>query len=444
MPKIWQGGASGDSSASLNRLMVEDDVSVDQHLEEYEVLTLMAYHREIHRRNLIPCKESSSIAKSLLKLLQDPLKLDPGLEDVHGNVEEFVLKDAGIAGKNLRIFLSRNEQSHTDIILFINDHILELAKLCNATALTILAKRDTVSGPMPGYTHYRQAMVISAVSYLDFLASQFEYLARDLIERVSRIRVLPFGYGSGFGQVTDIDFRNVASYLGFEHPPLNPMFLASRRGMDEAEFLMSGVGIMTVLSRISQDLIIFSGDELPLFILPEGFTTGSSLMANKRNPDFLEMVQGYASMLLGHFQSALGIVLNKSSGYHRDFQISKLLAVRSALLIEEILKRVNDLFRGLKFNAEASISAIKNSSYATANALMSFNRGIPWKDAYAETGKKIREGKKLVEIEPAEMRTVSLEELKEIEDRITSMQERNDAFRKDLISAMEEIATSSC
>ncbi len=443
MPKIWQGGASGESSSRLNRLMVDDDIRIDEYLERYEVLVLMAYHREIHGRGLISPKESSGIAASLIKLLENPVKLQPDLEDVHGNVEEFVLKDAGEAGKNLRIFLSRNEQSHTDIFLFLNDHLLQMARLCSSLARTIVMKRDSISGIMPGYTHYRQAMAISAVTYFDFMAAQFEYLARDLVERASRMKILPFGYGSGFGQLTDIDFNKVASYLGFEHPRLNPMFLASRRGMDEAEFLMAGAEIMATLSRVSQDLIMFSGDDLPLFTLPDGFTTGSSLMPNKKNPDFLEMVQGYAALHFGDLQSTLGILLNKSSGYHRDFQISKLLAVNSALLLEEILARMVELFQGIRFNPESSSSAIDNSSYATANSLVSFRKGLAWKDAYLEVGRKIRKQEKLVEIDPVEIRSVAVKDLDKLDEGIRSAQERREGLISDLVSAMKQIASAT-
>ncbi len=443
MPKIWQGGASGESSSRLNRLMVDDDIIVDEKLQRYEVLALMAYHREVHRRNLIPKEDSSGIARSLLKLLENPVKLQPDLEDVHGNVEDFVLRDAGKAGKNLRIFLSRNEQSHTDIFMFVKDHLLQIAGLCSSLARIIVTKREHISGIMPGYTHYRQAMAISAVTYFDFLAAQFDHLARDLAERSSRMKVLPLGYGSGFGQLTDIDFNRVASYLGFEHPPLNPMFLASRRGMEEAEFLIAGAEVMAVLSRISQDLIMFSGSDLPLFSLPEGFTTGSSLMPNKRNPDFLEMVQGYAALHFGDLQSSLSILLNKSSGYHRDFQISKMITVNSALLIEEILERMSEFFQGIEFNPEKSSSAIDNTSYATANALLFFRKGLTWKDAYSEAGKRIRNGEKLVEIDPAEIRSISLKDLDRLDEEIRLAQARRDDLVKDLVSSMEDIASAT-
>lgn len=421
MPKIWNGGASEDADPDLNRLMVDEDIRVDSRLLKYELLTLMAYHIQMSKQNIIPASDSANIARSLLEIYNNPITLDADLEDVHGNVEEQVMKNAGKSGENLRIFLSRNEQSHSDIVLYKRDMLIEIADLCLRIAASIKDRREETNGLMPGYTHYRQGMVISAATYMDYVSSIFLDLAEKSISKAEQAVVLPFGYGSGFGPLTNVDFNGVASLLGMTRPDANPMFLASKRGMDEIDLLFFLSEIMINFSRISQDLIIFSSDDLPLFALPSGFTTGSSLMANKRNPDFLEMVQGYTAQVMGHLNSALMIVINKSSGYHRDFQLTKKFAINSLETVYEILEKSIIFFKGLTFNTEFSRSVIKNSSYATANALTRFQSGMTWKEAYTSVGEAVRNGERLQDMPPSEFLTVTDGKINDLSNRISSV-----------------------
>ncbi|HKJ96632.1 MAG TPA: lyase family protein, partial [Thermoplasmataceae archaeon] len=193
------------------------------------------------------------------------------------------------------------------------------------------------------------------------------------------------------------------------------------------------------ISRISQDLIMFSGDEMPVFTLPEGFVTGSSLMANKRNPDFLEMVQGYTSEIIGKFNSLLGMVANKSSGYHRDFQISKKILVNIFQRVKMILDPLPDFFSGLTVNSGAAGLSIKNSSYATANAKAMFSLGASWKDSYSQVGKRILEGEKLDEIKPGSILSVDESDIRAVEDSVESGIKEIIRAREDLIGKARKL-----
>ncbi|HKJ96196.1 MAG TPA: hypothetical protein VJ944_00470, partial [Thermoplasmataceae archaeon] len=185
MTKIWSGGASKELPSDIDNLMVDEDVVIDRVFLEYEVLALLAYQVQMHMQNLLPKEDSAKIISALLSLLDAKIVLKKELEDVHGNVENYVLQKAGEAGKNLRMFLSRNEQIHTDILLYGRFELLRLASLSLQISKELLKKRDEVSGEMPGYTHYRQGMVISVKSYFDYFAAIFKESAESL-EQVSR------------------------------------------------------------------------------------------------------------------------------------------------------------------------------------------------------------------------------------------------------------------
>lgn len=440
MSKIWSGGASKDSSADIDDLMVGDDVLIDQEFFDYEVLTLLAYHVQICRQNILSRSDSTRIISSLLSLLEKRIDFKKELEDVHGNVESFILKEAGDSGKNLRIFLSRNEQIHTDILLYGKTELLELAQKSIDISEQLLKKREVAEGNIPGYTHYRQGMVISLKTYFDYFASVFKEAAMDLVAVSDSIDSVPFGYGSGFGSLSDVNFQKVSELLGMKPVKRNPQYLSIRRGLDELDLVYPLLKLLVNISRISQDLIMFSGDETPFFTLPDGFVTGSSLMANKRNPDFLEILQGYTSEIVGKFHTLLGIIANKSSGYHRDFQISKKIMVEVFRKTSMILNPLPQFFSGLRVNPGAAGLIIKNSSYATANAKALFSQGVTWKDAYSEAGRKVKNGEKLDEVDPDDIITLSAEDINSVEALVKEKLATIQSHRINLVRiAKEEI-----
>lgn len=421
MRRIWAGGASADSLPYLDRIMVDDDIDADRHMVDYEILALAAYHLQIMKQGLIPRDESVQILHALAGIYSTHPDLDAGLEDVHGNVEAMVLEKAGEAGKNLRLFLSRNEQIQTDILLFTRDHLLNVAWQSAGIADIILAKREKIKGVMPGYTHYRQGMAISAVTYMDYLASIFYNRSKKIIDAFHDNENLPLGYGSGFGSLSGVDFREVAISLGLKRGDENPMYAASQRGINELDSIFQISLIMLELSRISQDFILLSGDEMPVFSLPPGFTTGSSLMANKRNPDFLEMTQGYTAEIAGKISGAMMAIISKSSGYHRDFQMIKKNLMDSFFTVEDILEAFGHFFTGIGFNQKEASRIVQNSSYATANALKLFREGNMWKDSYSAVGEMVRNGKTLKEIDPEEIRSITPDLIHELKSEISDL-----------------------
>lgn len=420
MRKIWSGGVSDTGGPDLSSLMTEEDNEVDSYLVEYEIYGLIAYHLELTRRKVIPESETREILSSLLELLKGDTGTGIEYEDVHSMVEEKV-KSVTEAGKDLRIFLSRNDQSHYDIRSFYMDKLLEIASILTNLSKKIKEHFSGIEGHMAGYTHYRQAMPVAFKTYFDYISAIFLDFAHDSLDLSKKLsEFLPLGYGSGYGSELPIDRNALASSLGFEESFTNPMHGAFYRGMDDLEVSFLATRIMVGISRFAQDLIILSSEEFRIINLPAGYTTGSSLMPNKRNPDFLEMIQGYASEAIATLMSSSTVVLNKGSGYHREFQLSKDKTIKYVSRLVKILNALEGLFAGIEVNSAEAAKVMENSTYSTMEVFRLFSDGMKWKDAYAQVGNKLRSNEPIKAVPPEPLTTVDADSIEEFGKTVNS------------------------
>lgn len=438
--KIWKGGASTITETDISDIMTVEDTVMDSLLLDYEVLSLMAYHIQIYEQDLIPDEDSKSILRALLALLHKKVVIDPWLEDIHGYVEASVGEMSGRSYENLRIFLSRNEQSHTDIRLFQRDHLLNVAKQILNIAETAHKKGIDALGYIPGYTHYRQAMPVAIRTYYDYISSVMVHMSLDAV-RVARtlMEESPFGYGSGFGSLSPINFEKVSESLGFLKHMENPLSGSFHRGLDDLDVVYILEKSLISLSRIAQDMIIYSTGDHPFIKLPEDFTTGSSLMANKRNPDFLEMIQGYASVTIAGHVTTASILENKSSGYHREFQISKDKTIDLLTTCEKIFKHFNTFLSGVNIDGSEGMAAMDNSTYATSQAYSIFGTGKTWKESYRQVGDMVRAGGKFKAYDPEFYESVNQKILDEIAGVIDDLVENIRIKRETIVQRVERI-----
>lgn len=432
MKKIWSGGASDASGPDLSSLMTDEDNEVDSYLLKYEINGLIAYHLELSKWDIIPKEETKEILAALIKLVDDNIKMGKEYEDVHSMVEDKV-KGVTDAGKDLRIFLSRNDQSHYDIRSFYIDELLEVASLLVNLAGRVKNEFSAVSGYMAGYTHYRQAMPVSFETYFDYISGVFLNLAEDAHNLSKKFsKSLPLGYGSGYGSELPIDKMALASTLGFEEMFGNPMYGAFYRGIDDMDVSFLATKIMVSISRLAQDLITLSSEEYGAINLPSGYTTGSSLMPNKRNPDFLEMVEGYASEAIGTLVSSSTTLMNKGSGYHREFQLSKDKVMKYTLRLIDILKAMDGLFSGMEINVDQAEKLVENSTHATMEVFRLFSGGMKWKDAYTTVGNMIKANEPFKTISPKSLTTINTESIYELSKAMEMEKKR----REDLIDSL--------
>jgi argininosuccinate lyase len=428
--KIWSGSASPEASNEAYRIMLEKDISVDRYLIPYEILSLMAYNLNIYKKGIGSREDTVKTLKVLRDLYGQNISLDPDLEDVHGNIESIVLEKTSGSAKNMRMFLSRNEQVHTDVNFFLRDVLIDYEKIIYNTLLGI--NRITQNGTMPGYTHYRQGMPVTFQTYLDFIKNIFVYNFARINEIVNELKELPLGYGSGFGSMSDVDFVEVASYMGMEKKHKNPLFSFMLYPDNYIRVVSVINSFLIDISRIFQDMIIFSGDEMKIIELPPGYVTGSSLMPNKVNPDFMEIFQGYAAKSVSMMNLLYSGIINKTTGYHRDFQILKDEILPFMIELNSVLNGFPQLFSGIKFNGKAAEEILGNSIYATYNSKLNFRSSGNWKESYRTTGDMIKSGKQLKSYIPEDVTTYTdFNFIRDIVDaNITYVEESRDKLLK--------------
>ena len=418
MARIWGGGLSDEDSPLLENLMITEDNEADSYLIGYEILALISYHLELSKNNVIPEQESVELLSALLNLYGNNPTSVKGFEDVHSFVDSEINR-ATSYGSDLRIFLSRNDQSHFDIRSFYLDQLLEMGQNLVQVSGTIKSRFENAEGFMAGYTHYRQAMPVSFKTYFDYLSGVFADLAEDCLLLYGKLSVSsPLGYGSGYGSPVPVDMEQVGKSLGFGGYYSNPMQGSFYRGLDDSEisFLLSK--IMLSISRISQDLIMYSSDEFNFLELPKGYTTGSSLMPNKRNPDFLEMLQGYAAEASGTLFTTFAVLANKGSGYHRELQLSKDKTMSFSIRTIKILKALIPLFEGINIDSSKARKLLKNPTYATMAAYEKFRAEGKWKDAYRFIGTMLKEGEPVAKYSPDSYAGTNPKQFQDLQKRI--------------------------
>lgn len=440
--KIWKGGASRADGPDLSSLMTREDNSIDQNLVDYEILGLLAYHIELAKAGVLPPKESGNIVSALLNLQDKSLAMTGDYEDVHSLVEDKVNSFTG-SGSNLRVFLSRNDQSHYDIRSFYLDSLLELSQKMVEICGKLHGTLGKSPGYMPGYTHYRQAMPLSISTYFDYLGAMFLEFSKEAILLYNKLsKYCPLGYGSGYGSAVKVDESSLARMLGFEEPYLNPVMGASYRGLDEVDIASYESKLMLFISRVAQDFILFSSDEFGFLKLPDGFTTGSSLMPNKRNPDFLEMLEGYASESLGVLTSAISILMNKGLGYHREFQLSKDKVIRFTGKVSEILDALHQMISSTGIDQDKSKKLVQNATNATMEAYGLFTSGTPWKEAYRIVGSKLVNGEKLGSFEPEPSTTLTDIAIEDVRKNVANLKKSRRELKLKIIKEASKISSS--
>ena len=310
---------------------VQELPMADELLLPYDIWTNRAHCIMLERQGLVP---KASLAKILTGLSQleelvetGEFSLDPAKEDVHINVEAFVTEKQGAdAGGRMHIGRSRNDQSACDMRLYLRSVGLNLFDSVKNLADSLLTQAEEhTESVMPGFTHYQPAMV---TTWGHWLCAYVQGLCRDL-ERlsfsISQINRNPLGAAAAFGTSWPIDRKLTTELLAFAKVDSNTLDCIVSRWENEAQLAHAGAMLMNHLSIVSQDLIFLSHPYSGLLQLDDNYVTGSSIMPQKKNPDFAEVIKSKASLAQGFLSSLLGIQKGGLSGYNRDTQVSKYL-----------------------------------------------------------------------------------------------------------------------
>jgi argininosuccinate lyase len=317
-------------------------------------------------------------------------------EDVHSFVEARLAAKVGALSGKLHTGRSRNDQVATDLRLFLKDALAEGAEAARALALSLARRAEAEAAtPMPGYTHLKRAEPVTfghwCLAYVEMLrrdASRFE-------AALSRADECPLGSGALSGTPLPVDREALARSLGFLRPTANSLDAVSDRDA-AAEYLFAASLLFVHLSRLSEDLILFTSDEFGFASLPDALATGSSRMPQKKNPDVLELARGHAGRLIGELTGLLAVLKGLPLAYDKDLQLDKEPAFRTRVVVSVAVRALTGLVEGLKLHPERMAAAASDDRLlATELADALAKRGIPFREAHEIVGRRIAEAEAL-------------------------------------------------
>ena len=393
MSRLWDKGAPLDERVLA--YTAGDDYALDERLVKYDVRASIAHAEMLHSAKLLPDADLVAIRNGLNALAAEHAagqwNIELADEDGQTALEKRLTARIGAAGGRVHLGRSRNDQVLTALRLYLLDAGAELAAAAEhcAAALDALARRqgDTL---LPGYTHMQQAMPSSVTLWAGGFAAELRDDAAGLAATARRASKNPLGSAAGYGTPgLPLDREQTRTRLGFEsvHAPVTAVQLA--RGKAEAQLLFECALLMQDFGRLASDLLLFYTQEFAFVNLPESFTTGSSIMPQKRNPDVFELVRGRTAVAHACLAEVLGIFAKLPSGYQRDLQLIKPplfrgidLALATAAIMAVGIDGVRFRAGGIKL--DPAIHAAEE-----ANALV-VREGIPFREAYRRIGEKFR------------------------------------------------------
>ncbi len=389
--KLWDKGVATD--ADILAYTARDDHELDAWLLPFDLAASKAHVRGLARVGAVGGDDARRIVEALegleRELAAGTFRIDPAMEDGHTAIEAALVARLGDAGKRVHLGRSRNDQVLVATRLFTRAALRELARLASegARAWIDLARRHE-RVPMPGYTHLQRAVPQTvghwALGYGEGLAASVEaLLAAD-----AQLDKSPLGAAAGYGVNLPLDRDGVAAELGFSDLDVNPLWSQTSRGLSEVIALTAAWHAMAVVRRFAWDLSLFAMGELAFVKLPPSFTTGSSIMPNKRNPDVVELMRAACSIVQGALAELMGIGA-LPGGYHRDLQLTKAPLVRALKEAEATLALVPKLVSSLAIDEARMRAAISRDMLATDRAVDLARAGVPFRDAYREVARDV-------------------------------------------------------
>ncbi len=305
----------------------------DEVLFKYDIWTNLAHSKMLCKTGIISQEELKELSNALLDLFEKhehgKFMLDPDKEDVHINIEHFITQQKGIeAGKKIHSGRSRNDQVATDMRLYLRDQLIIAAENLLQLIEQILNKAESEKKSiMPGFTHYQPAMITTAGHWMTAWSQALLRDADRITRNIVELNSSPLGAAASFGTSWAIDREYSSSLLGFEKVDENSLDSICSRGEYEAMIASNFSMMMNHLGTISQDIILLSTPYYDMLHIDDRYVTGSSIMPQKRNPDFAEVIRSKAAYCHGTTTSLLGILKGSMSGYNRDIQQSKYLII---------------------------------------------------------------------------------------------------------------------
>lgn len=412
--KLWGTRFSKKTNALTDKFT--SSIAFDKRLARYDCLGSIAHAKMLAKQKIIPNNDARLIIKGLNLILKElkkgEFKFDLKAEDIHSNIQDVLFKKIGKAAFKLHTARSRNDQVALDIKMYIKDEIdnlsdfiLELQK-----AILKLAKSNS-KVIIPGYTHLQVAQCVLLAHHL---LSYIESLERDksrLFDAKVRADVMPLGACAFSGTGLNINRNYVAQELGFKSVTANSIDSVSDR--DFIIEVLAGLAILSVhLSRMAEDLILWSTKEFSFIDIDFSFCTGSSIMPHKKNPDILELIRGSAGKIQGNLLSVLILMKGLPSSYNRDLQLDKPPLFEAVDMVKDILEIFSALFGSIVIKKEAIASRLADESLFSVDIVeYLIKKSVSYREAHDIVGRMVRDcldkGKKISDLSARELKKYS-------------------------------------
>jgi argininosuccinate lyase len=365
----------------------------------------------------VECKKIIRALEAIMKEIgSGKLKLRLDLEDVHMNVEAFLIQKVGEMGKKLHAGRSRNDQVATDCRMYVKYEVTEIVMLIKKFQSVVLELAEqNIKVIMPGYTHLQRAQ---PVLFSHYVMAYFEMLQRDKERFLAAGReadVLTLGSGALAGTGFDIDREALAKELGFSKISKNSMDAVADRDF-AIDFISASAVLMMHLSRFAEEMVIWSTYEFNFIELSDKYSTGSSIMPQKKNPDVAELCRGKAGRVFGHLMGILSVMKGLPLAYNRDMQEDKEALFDTVDTVKGVLSIFPEMLRTVKLNTEEMKNAAKKG-FLTATDLAYYlvRRGVPFREAHAIVGKIVA----YCEESNMQFEYLSLKQLKQFSEAFT-------------------------
>jgi argininosuccinate lyase len=393
MSRLWDKGSPLDER--VLRYTAGEDHALDNRLVEYDVRASIAHAEMLHAQGLLPAADLDAIRRGLTEIAAEHARGEWRVllehEDGQTALENLLTARIGEAGKRVHLGRSRNDQVLTALRLYLRDAVDELhAGVSSATqALDDLAAREK-DVQLPGYTHMQQAMPSSVVLWAGGFAAELRDDMEGLQQVQRRLLKSPLGSAAGYGSPNlPIDREATRTKLGFASAQNPVTAVQLSRGKAEAQLLFEISLVMQDVGRLASDLLLFYTQEFSFVELPDAFTTGSSIMPQKRNPDVFELIRGRSATAQACLIEVMGIVAKLPSGYQRDLQLIKVPLFRSIDLCLDTLAILPAALAGVKFRRDRIRLDPSIHAAAEANDLV-VKEGISFREAYRRIGEKLK------------------------------------------------------
>jgi argininosuccinate lyase len=393
--KLWEKGI--ETNKLVEQFTVGLDREMDQYIAAFDVLGNMAHIKMLESIGLLEKADLDKLLEELKKIYKTiengDFIIEDGVEDVHSQVELLLTKKLGDIGKKVHSGRSRNDQVLVDVKLYLRNEIKEIVDLIQILFKTLISQSNKYKEVLiPGYTHLQIAMPSSFGlwfgAYAESLCDDMEFM-RAAYKVVNQN---PLGSAAGYGSSFPINRTMTTELLGFETLNYNVVYAQMTRGKSEQSVAFGMASLAGTLSKMAMDMCVYNSQNFGFVSFPDEFTTGSSIMPHKKNPDVWELLRGKCNRIKSLPNEIMLLQSNLPSGYHRDLQLLKEIIIPYIYDIKQCLQLSNLMFENIKVNDKILDDPKYNYLFSVEEVNALVLQGVPFRDAYKQVAVKINGG----------------------------------------------------